>query len=289
MRAPLCFAMLASSVAACSFLVDTTGLSGLPGDAGAGGGPGEAGGGVEAGHADAAPADAATLPGPDGAPPGAGVDAGGSRYCDTLAPRAGFRFCSDFDGRGEDGSVGAEWGDLRIGLGGTLSFDAARFVSAPRALHATTTTGDNTFVVADAPVATRQLKATFEFNLVAPDTHGGAVCMFAVQQLGAPYSSVFIYVNGPNIYGQTNGNANVQFSSYGAAPAPGTWHQMTLVLDQLNGKITMTYDATRLFDDVTNAHPWNTTDPSKIYAGLPFLYQVTAADVLVDDVVVEAD
>ena len=51
----------------------------------------------------------------------------------------------------------------------------------------------------------------------------------------------------------------------------------------------VTYDATRLFDNATNAHPWNATDPSKNYAGLPFLYQVTAADVLVDNVVVEAD
>jgi hypothetical protein len=269
--------VLAASAMACSFLVDMTGLSGGPSDAGSGGGPADAGAGQDATLADG---DAA---------PDAPREASGPRFCASLPPPAGYRFCSDFDGTGEDGSVAAEWGDMRLGLGGTLALDGTRVMSPPRALHAATSTGDNTFVLVDAPIPTRQVKAELDFQIVAPDTHGGAVCMFALQQNGAPYSSLFVYVNGPNLYGQTIGNGNPQFSANGDAPTPGTWHHLSLRLDILAGTVSLTYDAAKLFAGTTNAHPWSTTAPFRIYAGLPFLYQVSAADVVVDNVVVEVD
>jgi hypothetical protein len=281
-------ALLAATGGACSILVDTEGLVGGVADAGAI----VVEGGSDGAPDDAVAPDANAVDAADGAPArdaAADADAGApGRFCLGLGPSPPFRFCADFDGPNEDGGPAAEWKGIDLPDGATLALDTAHTKSPPRALRATTTS-DSTRVYAPGPAATSYVKADLDFFLVGPLTTGEAVCVFGLQQDTPAYSAVLIYMTDTNIYGQTIGaGVPEQFSPNAPTPALGAWHHVSFYVDQVKRTLTVTYDGAKLFDDVVNAHPWTTTDTFTISSGLPFPYQVTAADVVVDNVVVEA-
>jgi hypothetical protein len=267
-------AALVSGASACTLFVDVKGLSG-------GAQPIEAGSGGEGGAGAIVGGDAGLLPDGDRA----------DRFCATLPPSSGFRFCADFDGPNEDGGAASEWPTQSLANGGVLSLDLEHFASAPHALRAASTSGDSVFVNGVAPPPRTVMKAEFDFAYLANSTTPDeAVCVFALQQLSTDYHGVLLYRQDGNVYAQTTGApGNSQFSTKIPAPALGTWHHGTLVVDQKAGTISATYDDQTLWDHLANAFPFSGTTEISFMAGLPELWRGGSADVAVDNIVVEVE
>jgi hypothetical protein len=276
---------MATALAACSVLADFKGFVGAPTDAQGDASSSSTSDGTAPGGGDASSKDGA--PATVDASSNDAEAAAGTRFCGPAPGGSGFYFCSDFDGMDEDGSVGAEWGSITSGAGSTMFLDTTNFRSAPRALHATATSGNFTSVDVLSPPPQTSIVAAADVMIMAAPMANTAICPFGYQQNGDGYPTAVFYVTSQVTYFQSQSDTvAVQFSDNGPPLSPGTWHHVEMDIDMTTSKITATLDGTKMWDGFTMMAPPDGKTPLKFSAGATYLYKATTADVVVDNVTI---
>lgn len=164
------------AAAACSALVDTSGLSGGPADAA-----------LEA----SSPGDAApdVVDVPDAADAADAADGGG--ICDAS-------FCDDFD----DGPLGARWTSMDIGTSGVLSL-ATPAVSAPNSLRAVlldALTDDDAYAFVDKDLGPgKAVRCEFSVFLTTRPTDNNHTDLFRIRASGADVKDYQLWFGVTNI------------------------------------------------------------------------------------------
>ena len=266
-------------VAGCSLLVDTQGLAG--GDAvDAASGDDQGGGDARVGDASVSlEADRA-----DGAPR--------RSFCASLAPATStFRFCADFDDPLAGGDAAAGWTAVKVALGGALLLDTTTARSLPGALNARAPDRSDTFasVITNGPAPRKTIHAEVDFQLVDPTVDGQAVSLMAVEQAGATYKRIDLYVNRGSAYFQSTGSGAAQFSLDGLTPPPGTWHHASFDIDIPNDTVTARYDGVALWSSQRNDFAFTATDPTAFSVGLTYVFKGGAAHSIVDNALFEVE
>lgn len=203
---------------------------------------------------------------------------GATRFCQTVSPAP--TFCADFD-EPLAANAGAGWDLSYAGVGASLKFETP-FLSAPRALHATTSQVNGAYVERAFPMTT-QLAVEFDvrFAIVPPD--GTQTSPVVLTPPNPPGEDIFWFVDANNSYFQ---EYNV-ISASGAAPTPNVWHHITFALTT-NGSastISSTMDGNPRWSSYALPYAWPSPTTATVRLGAARTYAQNN-DLFIDNVVV---
>jgi hypothetical protein len=207
---------------------------------------------VEAGPADASTGDASGDAGLDGA---RDAEAGGGRWCDTLAPKPAF--CDDFDRN----DLNVVWDAVVQTTGSALALDQANFRSPPQALavrskNAGSNELGNVLVRKTVAGAPARAKLSFDFLGDPAPASGGPV---AIATLDMSTSHLFtLYLRdadpttpGPALVEQPPAGPSVRHPF--TPPSLAQWVRIEIEVDLSAQKASLRFDANAALNQVSIA------------------------------------
>jgi hypothetical protein len=229
--------------------------------------------------------DAETNPDVDAGGPvkDAGTDAdasGPDTFCKKLTPKADV--CADFD---EGPDVNAGWDPEPLDAGASVSMSTTVFESGTRSLHAQSTQGKPA-VLRKTLMVTTSLTVDYDVYYPALPASGDVSTVLASPPT-FPGFDVYFFVSNNTTYFQEYGD---QYSSMLAAAPTNTWQHVSLAFTLTSNATTATakFGATTYWNNQQLSHTWPTPVQLTVEVGLANLYQVTASEAYLDNIVIRA-
>jgi hypothetical protein len=206
-------------------------------------------------------------------------DSGPPRFCQTISPAPAF--CADFDDP-VDILAGSGWSVFNQPSGSSLTYESP-FLSAPRSLHATTTSGNEAFVARDIAITNKPV-VQFDVRFAALPADGIPLSPIVLTPPNPPGEDLFWFVDANGSYFQEYGSID----NSGPAPTIDTWHRIVFDLT-LNSSssttITATVDGVAEWSNKTLPYPWPTPTTATIRVGAARVY-ANGNNLYIDNVVV---
>jgi hypothetical protein len=198
-------------------------------------------------------------------------------FCASQSPQP--TFCDDFD---ETTDAGAGWDGVIAGGGTSTVVDGTFALSAPDALHTTTSSG-NTAGLTKAFTVSSMFKVDLDILFRALPSMSGDLAPLVIQTSA---HWVEYYVDADQAYLQWG--ENDYSTTFLGGPSLGTWHHVTITITVgAQASLTGSIDGMVVWSNFSLGSLGSAPELT-LQVGTPGLFQVMSAETFIDNVVVTA-